>query len=159
MSLRHKRDRKHMERRYRRPDKGDFRYRLILGVLILAFLMGIAGVIYFGMHYSTGKVLFWAFLIWTVFYAVTIYGWTGEKRYDTYERMMIPVLYGALFLLMVALFIAGLVINVPKIASGQNVLTNLLATIIGEASLGTFAFITYKYFLKEYVDKLLHLDK
>ena len=44
-----------MERRYRRPDKGDFRYRLILGVLILAFLMGIAGVIYFGMHYSTDK--------------------------------------------------------------------------------------------------------
>jgi hypothetical protein len=52
-------------------------------------------------------------------------------------------------------FIAGLVINVPKIAAGQDVLTNLLATIIGEASIGAFAYFTYRFFLKEYIDKLL----
>ena len=144
-----------MARRYTRPDKGGFSYNLILGVLILALLMGTAGVIYFGLHYSSGPILFWAFLIWTIFYAVTIYGWTDEERYAKYERYMIPVMFGTLFVLLIALFIAGLVINVPKIASGQNVLTNLLATIIGEASLGAFAYFTYRYYLKEYIDKLL----
>lgn len=145
-----------MERRYRRPDKGDFSYKIILGTLILALLMGIAGVIYFGMHYSSGKMLFWAFLIWTVFYGVTIYGWTDDDRYAKYEHYMIPVMFGVLFVLLIALCIAGLVINVPKIAAGEDVATTVLGTIIGEACLGAFAFITYKYFLKEYVDRLLN---
>ena len=63
---------------------------------------------------------------------------------------------GAVFLLIIALFIAGLVINLPKIMSGEDVLTNLLAMIIGEASLAAFAYFTYRFFLKEYIDKLLH---
>ena len=144
-----------MTRRYNRPDKGDSGYKIILGTLILALLLGIAGAVYFGINYGSGKFLFWAFLIWTVFFAVTIYGWTDEERYDRYERYVIPVVFGALFLLLIALFIAGLVINVPKIAAGQDVLTNLLATIIGEASIGAFAYFTYRFFLKEYIDKLL----
>lgn len=110
-----------MARRYARPEKGDYRYKLILGFFILAFLLGFAGVVYFGMHYSTGKLMFWLFLIWTVFFGVTIYGWTDELRYAKYEHYMIPVVFGAVFLLLVALFIAGLVINVPKILSGENI--------------------------------------
>lgn len=148
-------DPKHMARKYRRPEKGDYRYKLILGFFILAFLLGFAGVVFFGMHYSTGKLMFWVFLIWTVFFGVTIYGWTDERRYAKYEHYMIPVVFGAVFLLLVALFIAGLVINVPKILSGENMLTDLLATVIVEASLGAFAYFTYVFFIKEYVDKLL----
>ena len=148
-------DPRHMARRYARPEKGDYRYKLILGFFILAFLLGFAGVVYFGMHYSTGKLLFWLFLVWTVFFGVTIYGWTDERRYAKYEHYMIPVVFGAVFLLLVALFIAGLVINVPKILSGENMLTDLLATVIVEASLGAFAYFTYVFFIKEYVDKLL----
>lgn len=145
-----------MVRNYKRPDKNDFRCKLILGLFILSFLMGIAGVIYFGMYYSSHKFLLWAFLVWTIFFAVTIYCWVDEDRYNRYEYLMKPIVFGALFLLLIGLFIAGLFINIPKIASGENLVTNLLATIIAEASLGAFASITYKYFLKEYVDKILH---
>jgi cytochrome b subunit of formate dehydrogenase len=68
---------------------------------------------------------------------------------------MIRDVFCAVFLLLVALFIAGLVINVPKILSGENMLTDLLATVIVEASLGVFAYFTYVFFIKEYVDKQL----
>ena len=145
-----------MAKRYKRPDKNDFRYKLILGLFILSLLLGIAGVIYFGMRYNSYKFLFWAFLVWTIFFAVTLYSWVDEDRYARYEHLMQPIIFGALFLLLVGLFIGGLFINIPKIASGENVVTNLLALIIGEASIGAFALITYKYFLKEYIDKLFH---
>lgn len=145
-----------MARRYKRPGRKEFRFSLILGLFILALLMGAAGTVYFALSYSENRYLFWAHLIWTVFFAVTIYCWIDDDRYDRYERMMIPVLYGALFLFFIALFIGGLVINIPKIASGDNVLVTVTATVIAEASLGTVAFFTYKFFLKEYIDKLKH---
>ena len=145
-----------MARRYTRPDKADFRYKIIMGVFIAALLMGIAGVIYFGMHYSKDAWLFWASLVWTVFYAATIYCWTDEDRYARYEYFMIPVMFGALFLLLIAFCIGGLAIYVPEIAAGRDVLTNILTLLIAEGSLGAFAFFTYKFFLKEYIDKLFH---
>ena len=39
-------DPRHMARRYARPEKGDYRYKLITGFFILAFLLGFAGVVY-----------------------------------------------------------------------------------------------------------------
>ena len=147
-----------MAGRNRRPDKNYFTYKLILGVLIVTLALGAAGTCYFAIHYNENRFLFWAFLIWTVFYAVTIYCWVDEDRYDKYERMMKPVAFGAVFLLLVALLIGGLVINVPKIASGEDLITTVSATAIAGLSLGVAAYFIYRFFLKEYIDELFRRE-
>lgn len=143
-----------MAGKYRRPDKRDFRYHLILGLFILAAALGLAGMFYYGTHPGENRLLFGVFAIWTLFYAVTIYCWIDEDRYDRYEHFMIPVVSGVLFLLLVGLFIGGLIINIPKIASGEDMLVTVLSTAIAEASLGAAAFFIYKLYIKEYVDRI-----
>ena len=138
-------------KRYNRPDKSSFSYKLILGLFIFSMLMGAAFTVYGLLHYSTDIWLFRVFSIWTAYFGVTAYCWVDEDRYNKYEYVMIPVLFGLLFLLTVALMIAGFYILVPKIASGEEVAMNIAGLIIAEGSFGLFAYITYHYFLRDYL--------
>ena len=70
---------------------------------------------------------------------------------------LLTVLMGFLlaFLLAIAVAIGGLWGLVPKITAGEEVLANLLALIIVEASSVMFAVIFYKFFLKDYIKDLM----
>lgn len=138
-------------KRYNRPDKSSFSYRFILGLFIFSALMGAAFMVYGLLHLSTDRWLFQVFSVWTVFFGVTAYCWTDEERYNKYEYVMTPILFGMLFLLIVAFMIGGFYVLVPKIASGEEVAMNIAALIIAEVSLGAFAYITYHYFLRDYI--------
>lgn len=137
-----------------RPDKGDFAYKLILGIFIFAVLLGLAGVIFSARDLGSEKVLFCFSAAWTSFYAVLAYCWTDEERYDRFEYVMTPVVFGLFFLLMLLIAVGGLVVMIPKIAAGEDAAGNCFALLIVEASAGTFAFFTYKSYLEEYVKKI-----
>ena len=138
-------------RRYNRPDQGSFTYKLILGIFIFGALMftlvtTLAVV-------QTRRVELWSVLgaVFAVFFAVTAYCWTDADRYDRYEYIMTPVLFGLLFLLMVFFMVGCVAVLVPEIAAGEDRLMNIIAFILAEASLGTFAYIDYHFFLRDYL--------
>lgn len=137
-----------------RPEKGDFRYKLILWIFIVSALLGLAGAIYSLRNLSSARFMFYFSAAWTAFYALMAYYWTDEERYSRFEYIMTPILFGVLEVFLLFLGVGGFTVLVPKIAAGENPGENLLALIIAEASIGSFAFFNYNIYLEEPIKEL-----
>ncbi len=141
-----------MSNNNRRRPVGRFQFNLILGIFFVAMDLG---VVFTAVFMESGGWIFWFFVGWTVFYGVAILCWLDDKRRDLFERVMGFVFFAMAFLLAIAMAIGGLWMLVPKITAGEEVLGNLFALIIVEASSVMFAVIFYKFFLKDYIKDLM----
>ena len=121
-------------------------FYLILGFFILAAAIGVFCCIQF---YAAEPLLFWISVVWTLLYAIAVWFWLDKGRTVKYEMIMKFVIFGLLFLLMIAFAVAALWVFIPKIVTGVNVLENTFAMIIAEGSLILYAYIFYKHFLRE----------
>lgn len=139
-----------------RLDIKNFQYCLILGIFAAAAVIGVFCCVQF---YESEKVLFWISAVWTAFYVLTILAWLNRERTERFEAIMTPLVFGAVFLLFLALIAAGGWLFAGKILAGENVLENVLGMVIAEAGLIAFAVILYKYYLREPLRKLTQKNK
>ena len=134
----------------KRSEPGSLQYKMVLGVLIAAMLLGIVFCVIF---FDPKDWLFWFFVAWTAFYAIAVYCWTDEERYVKFEYYGAPVMYGLLFLFLLLFIVAGLARFLPPIFAGEDILGNIAALIISELSLGFFAWFIWKGQLRDYFRK------
>ena len=138
-----------MKKDYRKNMTG-LQYRLILGIFILGFVLGLVLLI---MTFDLRSFMTWAFILWEVLFAITIYCWVDEERYAKYEYYGMPVIFGLFFLMLAAFGIAALVYYIKKFATGDYVWEDLLAAPIALGSVGMFAFFTFRFSLQAYFKK------
>lgn len=131
--------------------KKGVQFYFILGLFVAAFAGGIFCCVQF---YNSETALFCLAVVWTVFYGFAMWCWFDKDRLSRFEAIMTPVIFGSVFLLLIAFLVAGLWIFIPKIASGEKVPENILVLILAEGSLIMFAVIFYKYYLREPFQKL-----
>ena len=141
-----------MDRENRNTGRGRFQFYLILGIFIAAVILGL---VFCFVFFRSGSRLFWVYVPWTAFYAMAIWCWVDEKRKGRFEFVMGLIIFGGLFIFMLFLAIGGLTVFIPKIRSGEDVLVNILGMILGEASIAAFAYITYRFELKERIRYLM----
>ena len=141
----------HRQRKNRTHMKG-FPFCLILGLFAAAFAIGFFCCVQF---YGSEPVLFCLSVVWTAFYAFAIWSWLDKDRTERFEAILSPVVFGSVFLLLIALFAAGLWYFIPKTAAGEKVPENLLALILAEGSLIMFAFIIFRHHLRDPLKKLI----
>ena len=91
-----------------------FPFCLILGFFAAAFAIGFFCCVQF---YGSEPVLFCLSVVWTAFYAFAIWSWLDKDRMERFEAILSPVIFGSIFLLLIALFAAGLWYFIPKIAA------------------------------------------
>ena len=70
-----------MKKVYRKNMTG-FQFKLILGFFILGFVLGLVLMI---MTFDIRSFMTWAFILWEVMLALTIYCWVDEERYAKFE--------------------------------------------------------------------------
>ena len=141
-----------MDSNKRIPGKGGFQFYLILGVFITAAVLGL---VFCVISFRSDSRLFWVYALWTAFFGAAIWCWLDEERTGRFEYVMGFVLFGGLFIFLIVLAIGGLTVFIPKIRSGEDVIENIIGMIIGEASIVAFAYITYRFLLKERIRELM----
>ena len=122
--------------------KHSFQYKLITGFFVFSMLSGL----FFSLtQFNPKSWLFWFYVIWTVFYGGLLYCWIDEKRYEKFERVLTPLIYGAFILFFAILAIGCLLYNLNIYINEQGSVINLLGGIIGTISCGAAGLFTVAY--------------
>ena len=137
-----------MKKDYRKNMTG-FQYKLILGIFVTGFLLGL---VLLAMTFDIQSFMTWAFIIWEAFLILTIYCWTDEERYAKYEYYGTPVMFGLLGLLFAALAIGGLYIGAVSNAE-ESSLSGPLGGILGSFCCGLCSYFSYIFYIRPYFKK------
>ena len=97
--------------------------------------------------------MFWFFAIMALLYALAIYCWIDEDRYQKFEYYLTPVFYGLFFMLIVSIFAGALVSFIKGFISGEYGWGYLPVALIALASIGTLAYFDFRLFLQPYFTK------
>ena len=82
--------------KFKRAEKSSLQYKLITGILICSTLLGL---FFCAVYFKDMNYMFWLYVIWTLFFALATYCWLDDERYEKFESVMTPVLFGLLGLL------------------------------------------------------------
>ena len=134
----------------RRAEKGTFQFDLVLGLFIVALLLGLFLSVKL---FDPKSWMFWFFVVWTLGYALAIYCWVDDERYQKFEYYLTPVVYGLFFLLLAACGIGGFIYTIMQYFTGDHEIGNLVAAPIVLASFGMFAYFDFIFYLQPYLKK------
>lgn len=145
-----------VKRKLLRPHKDTkpFQYYFILGFIILCALFGLFFVIIMPVTHSMNWT-FWFFIGWTVFFAFLAFCWAKQKRYWKLEYIATPIIFTLFSLGCIAVMVIAFIYLWHEIACGADVVTNIIALVMAEASFGAFAWIFFHFFVQEYVERFI----
>ncbi len=134
--------------KFKRAEKSSFQYKLITGILICSTLLGL---FFCGVYFKDMNYMFWLYVIWTLFFAMATYCWLDDERYEKFERVMTPVLFGLLGLLAAFAGIGCLIFNASRFFRGEGNAGNLIGGMIGAASCAAMAYFVYLFYIKDHL--------
>lgn len=137
-----------MKKDYRK-DMTGFQYKLILGMFVTGFLLGIVLMI---MTFDIKSWMTWVFIIWNAFLVLTVYCWIDEDRYAKYEYYLTPVVFGLLGLLFAVFAAGGLFYGIVSFIE-ESSLSGLFGGILGSICCGLFAYFAYIFYIRPYFKK------
>lgn len=143
-----------MKKDYRK-DMTSFQYKLILGIFITGFLLGLVLLV---MTFDIKSFMTWIFIIGEAFLVLTIYCWTDEERYARYEYYLTPVMFGLFSLFFAFLAGGGLYIGIVSYVK-ESSLSDLLGGILGSLCCGSVAFFSYCFYIRPYFNKDEDIDE
>ena len=131
-------------KRNRQSDSKDLSKKIFIGVFAAALILGAVLLVKtFNIH----SFMTWTLMVWTAFFALTLYCFTDEARYARYERYLAPVIFGILTLFLVVLGIVGTVRLIRPLMEGTASASVVAGGIIGAASCWGFAYIFIRYYV------------
>ena len=133
-----------------RKNMTGLQYRLILGIFILGFVLGLVLMI---MTFDLRSFMTWAFILWEVLFAITIYCWVDEERYTKFEYYGIPVAFGLLFILCVLFAAGGLYFALQAVTGEEKSWSDFFGGMGGSACCGMYAYFAWAFYLRPYIKK------
>ena len=139
-----------------RPHEGilPFQYYFILGLFIFSSLFGLFFVIILPVTHNMDW-MFGFFIGWTIIYAFIAYCWAKQERYWKFEYIATPIIFTLFSLGCIAVMVFAFIHYWHDIFCGIDVISNISAMILVEASFGALAWASFHYYVQEYVERFI----